>query len=118
GTRHMDATSIWFANSPPMIFYNSALATDRLRFTLAHELGHLVMHDVPSETQEEEADLFASEFLMPENDIRPQFRRKLSLKVFASMKPYWKVSMAALVYKSHQLGELSDSQYRYYNIEL
>ncbi|MBK7012326.1 MAG: ImmA/IrrE family metallo-endopeptidase [Xanthomonadales bacterium] len=45
-----------------MIFINKDVPGDRWRFTLAHELAHLVMHDIPKPDMEDEADEFASEF--------------------------------------------------------
>jgi Zn-dependent peptidase ImmA (M78 family) len=43
---------------------------DRERLTLAHEVGHVVMHHLPTEEDpEDEANLFAATFLMPADDI-------------------------------------------------
>lgn len=44
--------------------------------TLAHELGHLIMHKTPSAEMEKEAYDFAGAFLMPRRDIAPFFRVK------------------------------------------
>lgn len=112
GTKAMDATSLRLADMPPMIFVSRDLPNDRWRFTLAHELGHLVMHDVPREQMEEEADQFASELLMPEKDLRAQFARfaKIRLQDLANLKPYWKVSIAALLMRAGTLGYLSTAQ--------
>lgn len=52
------------------------MPNDRKRFTLAHELGHIVMHlrsedfDKPEEEKEKEANLFAAEFLLPKIPCR------------------------------------------------
>lgn len=112
GTEQVDATSIRYANLPPLFFVNEKLRGDRLRFTLAHELAHMVMHsDLPAPTMEIEADQFASEFLMPARDIGPSLNR-LDLRKAALLKPFWKVSMAALVYRAKTLGKLTEAQYR------
>lgn len=115
GTRHFDATSLNLNNLPPLIFINRDLSGDRWRFTLAHELGHLVMHDTPRETMEDEADSFASELLMPSDEIKPQFSRigKVRLQELINIKPYWKVSVAALIMRASSLGFLSKNQSRY-----
>ena len=118
GTKHMDATAIWLTESPPIVFINKGLPADRYRWTLAHELAHLVLHAEPRETQEDEADEFAGEFLMPFADIRPYFRTKLSMQVFANLKSVWRVSMAALVRRAFKLRVISQTQYRYYNMHL
>ena len=44
-------------------FVNTEIPGDRLRWTLAHEIGHVVMHLMPSPDQEKEADRFAAERL-------------------------------------------------------
>lgn len=110
GTDQIDATSVWLKDLPPIILYNRGLLADRCRFTLAHELGHLVMHSlVPSPDMENEADRFAAEFLMPAKEIGPQLAR-MSLRRAAQLKPYWKVSMASLIYRAQQLGKLTKQE--------
>ena len=118
GTRHLDGTCMWLADCPPLIFVNKDLPADRYRWTICHELGHLVMHTEPRETQEQEADAFAGEFLMPASEISIDFKNKLSLQLFAELKNYWLVSMAALVRQAYNLRKMSERQYRYYNINL
>jgi Zn-dependent peptidase ImmA (M78 family)/DNA-binding XRE family transcriptional regulator len=112
GTKAMDATSLGLADMPPMIFINRNIPNDRWRFTLAHELGHLVMHDVPREEMEDEADQFAEEFLMPEKELRAQFASfaKIRLQDLANLKPYWKVSIAALLTRAGTLDYVSVAQ--------
>jgi transcriptional regulator with XRE-family HTH domain len=66
GTTRVDALSQWLPASPPIFLVNEKIPTDRMRFTLAHEIGHIVMHRIPTENTEREADRFAPEFLMPE----------------------------------------------------
>lgn len=114
-TRDMDATSIWLADMPPMIFINRDLPGERRRFSLAHELGHLVMHEVPHELMEDEADDFAAEFLMPEAELKAQFMRMPSSRLvdFSNLKPYWKVSIAALIKRAEDLGSLSKNKAKY-----
>lgn len=115
GTRSMDATSLWLADSPPMIFISDQIPGDRWRFTLAHELAHLVMHDVPHDAMEDEADAFASELLMPAADLKAEFARlgQIKLRDLAEMKLYWKTSMAALLMRASHLGFLNENQSRY-----
>lgn len=112
GTRSMDATAIRITEMPPMIFINKDIPVDRWRFTLAHELGHLVMHDTPNPNMEEEADCFAAEFLMPEIEIRTQFQciSSIRLEHLATLKPYWRVSMAALLVRASDLGFINPVQ--------
>lgn len=110
-TDRFDATSLWLADLPPMIFINSSLPGDRWRFTLAHELAHLVMHDSPREKMEDEADAFAAEFLAPEDQIKPHLLLAQSWKVseLIQLKLYWRVSIGMLVRRAYELGLMDDS---------
>jgi Zn-dependent peptidase ImmA (M78 family) len=111
GLPKVDAIGMRHPQLPPLIFANTESPPDRLRYTLAHELGHLVMHDITSDTMEDEANLFAAEFLMPEEDIKPQLKN-LSLPVLATLKRIWRVSMAALLRRAHELGVISLRAYQ------
>lgn len=102
---------------PPAIFINTRQPKDRYRFSLAHELGHLVMHRLPHPAMEQEANRFASAFLMPEEDIRKDFFG-LSLEKFQTLKLYWRVSMQALMVRAHDMGRLTDSAFRYYMVNM
>ena len=62
GTRDVDAVGWWPWDTVPLMFLNSAAPADRIRFSLCHELGHLIMHELPTDTMEEEADQFAGSF--------------------------------------------------------
>lgn len=105
----IDGVSYRIAGLPPVIFLNKARSADRLRFSLAHEIGHLVMHRYPTATMEDEADTFASELLMPAADIGPHLSG-LTLDRAMGMKPYWKVSMAALIYRATTLGRIDSGK--------
>lgn len=117
GTDKLDAVSQWVPGSPPLFFLNAESQPDRARFTLAHELGHVVMHQVPTEDREREADRFAAEFLMPEREIASQLR-PLGMAKLATLKAYWRVSMAALIRRAFTLEKLSERQYRRLYTEL
>jgi Zn-dependent peptidase ImmA (M78 family)/DNA-binding XRE family transcriptional regulator len=106
-TKLIDATSCWPPNMPPLFFVNTNAPTDRLRFSLCHELGHIIMHqDNPNPYMEHQANEFAAEFLMPEHDISP-YLMNVSLEKLATLKPYWKVSMAAILQRAKDLGEIT-----------
>jgi Zn-dependent peptidase ImmA (M78 family)/DNA-binding XRE family transcriptional regulator len=111
GTDKLDAISQRPEDQPPFFFVSVTAPGDRLRFNLAHELGHIIMHSVPAAGQEEEANAFAAEFLMPEKEIKPQLR-KLDMAKLADLKRHWKVAMQALIMRAHNLGTITDRQRR------
>jgi Zn-dependent peptidase ImmA (M78 family) len=99
---------------PPLIVLNNEQPADRLRFTLAHELGHLIMHRFPSPTMEDEAHAFASALLMPAADIKPYLiGRRIDLERLAALKPEWRVAMQALLMRATALNFVSKNQAQY-----
>jgi len=95
---------------PPVFFVNEAIPGDRERFTLCHELAHVVLHHVPALDPEPEADRFASEFLMPANEIKPELGR-LTIEKAADLKIRWKVSMQAIIRRARDLQVISQDRY-------
>ena len=111
-TPKIDAISITVPNLPPLFFVNMDAPIDRLRFTLCHELAHVIMHqrDIDPD-MEAQADRFASEFLLPSKEIRP-FLRNLSLPKLGELKIYWKTSMQSILKKATTLNTITESQNR------
>jgi Zn-dependent peptidase ImmA (M78 family)/transcriptional regulator with XRE-family HTH domain len=119
--RELDAYSLWHRGQP-FIFLNTQKSGEHSRFDAAHELGHLVLHwhhDIPQGRQaEQEANRFAAAFLMPAASILAKAPRNPSLKQLIEAKRPWKVSVAALTHRLHQLKVLSDWHYRTLWIEI
>jgi Zn-dependent peptidase ImmA (M78 family) len=111
GTKQIDAVSHWVPPAPPVFLVNEEIPTDRLRWSLAHELGHIIMHRIPTEAPEREADRFAAEFLTPASEIRDSLNG-LRLDDLKKHKMYWKVSMQAVIRRAHDLKVISDWRYR------
>lgn len=110
----MDGMSVMVADLPPMIFVNRSMTQDRLRFTLMHEVGHLVLHQRSalrevSDSIEREAHDFASAFLMPADQIKPKLR-ELKFSDLAPLKRSWGVSMSAVVMRARETGTISPSR--------
>lgn len=120
GSMPIDATSIVTADIPPCIFINKNVPGDRWRFTLAHELAHMVMHDLPSLEMENEADEFASEFLMPTDDISPMFAfgDKITIEKLGALKEIWGTSMSSLIMKAAKLGKLTPNQKKWLYVQM
>jgi Zn-dependent peptidase ImmA (M78 family)/DNA-binding XRE family transcriptional regulator len=114
----IDAFSHWvnLDIDRPIIIVSCNIPGDRMRFSVAHEIGHLVMHIAPKGTMtimEKEADSFAAEFLMPEDAIKSELIAPVTLTSIAQLKPKWGVSMQALIHRAHDLRIITDRQYRY-----
>lgn len=119
-TKNVDAFSIW-RNDSPFVFLNTFKSAERSRFDAMHELGHLVLHKHggPSgRPAENEANRFASSFLMPSEDVRARLPIVGTLEDVIAAKNRWGVSAAALCYRLHKLRIVSDWQYRSFCIQL
>lgn len=109
----VDGVTVQVSDMPPCIFLNRNQPADRQRFSLAHELGHIVMHRVPSPEMEDEANAFGAALLMPAREIRSYLGGRLSLQRLASLKPVWRASMAALLVRAKTIGAISPNQSQY-----
>lgn len=119
-----DGVTVFTRKGQPVIFINKNIPNDRKRFTMGHELGHLVMHlraplenDIDDNEKEVQANQFSAEFNMPRVECMKTLRF-LKYQDLGMMKMYWKVSKSAIVYRAKELGLLNDSQYRYYMMQL
>lgn len=110
GTRMLDAASQWTVHNTPIFFVNADAPADRMRFTLAHELGHLFMHRSPTIDMEGESDRFAAEFLMPERDVAGELSG-MSIAKAARLKPYWRASMWAIIRRARDTRQISEWKY-------
>jgi Zn-dependent peptidase ImmA (M78 family) len=118
-----DGMTIFTNSGQPMVFINEVLSNDRKRFTLAHELGHLIMHlrsellDSVDKELEDQANEFASEFLIPYLDSRADLTN-LRFKDLGVLKQYWKVSKAALMYQAYKRNFIDYGKYQNMLIEM
>lgn len=100
----------------PVIVVNQAHNGERQRFTLAHELAHLVMRfsGLSEVDQEKAADRFAGAFLMARDmmlRLLGEHRTSISLGELAELKKLFKVSIASLVVRCAQLGIVTKAAY-------
>jgi Zn-dependent peptidase ImmA (M78 family)/DNA-binding XRE family transcriptional regulator len=87
----------------------------RRRFSVAHELGHLLLHPDPapgSPAHERQANAFAAEFLMPAAEIRPLLPTPVDVPTLKEVADGYGVSVAALVYRGKDLGVYAESTVR------
>ena len=97
----------------PVVGVHATHWGERQRYTLAHELGHLVL--TPPKTDPERLmNQFAGAFLLPAEELRAALgkrRGSLSWAELTWLKRLYGVSMQALTYRCHDLGIIERSQF-------
>lgn len=117
-----DGVSFTTDNGTFVMVINKNFSNDHKRLTIAHELGHIIMHlsssfPIPDyRDKEKEAYEFAAEFLMPKEAIRPSLMG-LKLNYLAPLKEYWLTSMASIIRRAKDLACINADKYKYFNIE-
>ena len=127
----IDAYSIWTEDERPYIMLgNLKKSAARRNFDLAHELGHLLLHykvefslldNKAHREYEQEANLFAGAFLLPEKEFTEDFKSLIKISSpdsYIDLKRKWIVSIQMMAYRAHSLGLLDYQKYRYFNIKL
>lgn len=117
GLDGVDGLSSW-VNGVPVIGLAPNVPGDRIRLTLGHELAHLLLHKRPGATIENEANTFASALLFPQGEFEAQVPDRPQLRDFVALKSAWGVSVAALVYRAHDLDYIDDKRYRALQIQM
>lgn len=113
----IDGRTIITETGHPIIFINKTASGDRQRLTIAHELGHVIMHTTKLATfaidEEEEAFRFGIEFLMPLSECQYEINDKLSIEKLADLKRIWKISMQSILYRAQKQKLVSYNRCRY-----
>ncbi len=101
---------------------NNKKSAVRRNFDIAHELGHIILHsnienleELSNEQLKElenEANLFASAFLMPRNAFYNDLTNANDLLSYISLKKKWHVSIAAMLIRAKSLGRISMKEYQ------
>lgn len=97
---------------------------ERLRFDMAHELGHILMHtwgedneDISKDefnAREKQANMFASALLLPKETFSKSVSAyPTNIDYYLALKKKWKVSMQAMMYRARQLDIISTNQFQY-----
>ena len=108
----MDAFCAWRDGSP-VVGLLSGAPGDGLRFSLAHEIGHLVLHDSTATTgkdAESQADQFAAELLTPLLAMRKAMPSRITLSTLTMLKSQWGVSIKALIRRARELGHVDQDR--------
>ena len=86
----------------------------RQRFTIAHELGHLLIN-CDKDNEETLCNRFASALLMTKKDIINEignYRKTISFYEYIAVKAEYKVSYAAITYRLKDLNIINDYLYK------
>ncbi|WP_218602626.1 ImmA/IrrE family metallo-endopeptidase [Pseudonocardia abyssalis] len=97
----------------PLIVLRALDSWERIRWTVAHELGHLLLHadGVNSKDQEEEASRFASELLAPAAAVAEEVPKVVSLHNLVPLKLKWGISLGALLRHLSESGLIDSHRY-------
>lgn len=121
----LDAVSRWIIDRPYIMLTENNESSVRRRFNIAHELGHLILHnsvesihDLSSKDLknilESQANLFASHLLLPTRAFEESLL-STSLDYYLDLKKYWLVSIQAMIYKTYHIGLINEDQRLYLN---
>lgn len=109
-----DACTFIYQNSP-VIAVNSSFTGDRQRFSIAHELGHIILKIENEELIEKAANRFAGAFLFPKDAALLELGKKrtsISLDELHLIKHKYGISMQAIIYRAKDLNIVSDNFYK------
>ncbi|EPR9929411.1 helix-turn-helix domain-containing protein [Escherichia coli] len=117
----VDAFSFW-DNERPIIITDRSKTAVRLRFSLAHELGHLIMHRSVSDDYlndkalfdkvEKQADYFAGCFLLPAQTFGREYYSP-NISALKRLKERWLVSLACMTHRAYSLSLMTENQKSY-----
>ena len=103
----IDGVTLRPAGMKPVIVLNRNRPADRVRFSLAHEYAHVILHPYPYEAMEMEANEFAAELLMPESGILKDLKLRLTIPYLGKLKLKWNTAMSSLIYRAKHLGTIT-----------
>lgn len=104
-------------------YSNNKTSAARIHFDIAHELGHICLHewsedieDISKEDfkeRERQANEFAAAFLLPRDSFkRDALAGPKTITYYKQLKKKWKVSIAAMIRRAEKLGAMSMDEYQ------
>jgi Zn-dependent peptidase ImmA (M78 family) len=111
-----------FIGNIPVIILNTRFVLDRKRFTVAHELGHILLSfsDDSPKLKEKNCHAFAGAFLLPKNVVLRELRsarHRITEWELKKLKGIYGISMWAVMARARSLGIIPDSRYKNFCIE-
>ena len=123
GADNLDAFSTWALRDklPYIVLGTDKGSAVRSRYDVAHELGHLVLHDGVDQARlahtvdfkliEDQAHRFAGAFLTPATTFAKDLLIP-TLDAFRALKSKWLVSIKMMIHRTHDLGIIHNDQAR------
>lgn len=115
----LDAFSRFYQERPFIIVGTQKATAVRVRFNLAHELGHLILHkNLPPgivnnttmfKLMEEQAHRFASAFIFPQSAFFAEIPSP-DLPTFKLRKARWKLAISAMIFRGRDLGLIDEDE--------
>jgi Zn-dependent peptidase ImmA (M78 family)/DNA-binding XRE family transcriptional regulator len=123
----IDAFSSWRDGTPYIMYHPTQKSAVRTRFSILHELGHLIMHSSIAiedsgkksivDFADMQADRFAAAFLLPSTSF-PTDIHGSSLASLEAVKKKWGAAMSTIIRRCTTLGLLSENQINYLNRQM
>ena len=113
-TKLFDGLSAFINDTFPVIVINSNFPIERKRFTLLHELGHLLLNfpaDISKKEEERICDRFAGAMLLPKKIIFKEIgmmRERISINELMNFQKRFGISIPAQIYRLADLGVISE----------
>jgi Zn-dependent peptidase ImmA (M78 family) len=111
-----DGMQTWLNQTIPVIVINECKlkSPDRIRFTVLHELAHLLLPlgDLSDKIKERYCNQFAAAMLIPEAALQKELgisRKKLFIQELGELKKQYGISIQALMYRCKDLSIISES---------
>lgn len=115
-----DGTSA-MVDDTPLLVLNANYTPERKRFTLFHELAHLILSFPTGADEERLCHAFASEMLIPTSVLLGRLgnhRKTLTFEEMKGLQRDYGISIEALMYKAHQHGIINDAYFKHFNVNL
>jgi Zn-dependent peptidase ImmA (M78 family)/DNA-binding XRE family transcriptional regulator len=114
-----DGMQTWVNGTVPVLAFNKNIIgkPDRIRFTLLHELAHLLLkfEGLEEKRKEKLCHQFAGAMLIPKNTLIDKLgikRSRLSLIELGNLKKQFGISIQALIVRASECGIISENYAR------
>ena len=117
-----DGLSSMIDNKIPVIVVNKNFPVERKRFTLLHELGHLLMklpNDITDKEKEKMCHRFAGSFLIPENKFIAELgnkRGRFLIEELIAVQKEWGISIQAVMQRAKDIGIINQERLKQFYI--